>query len=427
MENDKKITLSEKFWEPVNELLPQSETSRDCSKYSDTDHLMSGISRVISDEISGRAWIQNCCEYLIGIIFGVGNFFDALKSERRLKFLSEMVTLLSDKIDHYALNNTDINIFSQHPELKSFRLFATDGHSHGASCHDERIAEKKRATNHIFSLNLFTHTLHYIDLCVPEEGKKKEHEIKTLKRQSIQKLRMGSPKGIKTIHAYDPAVIDYQYWHKCKENGVYFITLEKSNSALIKCGDFPVDRTDERNKGVISDERVVPCNGHAMRRICYYDSVSGKMFSFLTTEMTLPPGLIAFIYKCRWDIEKVFDETKNKFQENKAWAKSQTAKKQQALFICMAYNLIHLLSLKMDKEEGIQDEKNIIKREKRRIAQIQQAKERNQEVNPLVLNLSRGTQHCLQFIRWLRLCLKKKTSLTESVISLRPLMLEYLK
>jgi len=28
--------------------------------------------------------------------------------------------------------------------------------------------------------------------------------------------------------------------------------------------------------------------------------------------MTLPPGILALIYKQRWDIEKVFDEFKSK-------------------------------------------------------------------------------------------------------------------
>jgi len=32
----------------------------------------------------------------------------------------------------------------------------------------------------------------------------------------------------------------------------------------------------------------------------------------------LRPGLIAFLYKLRWDVEKVFDQLKNKLNEQKA-------------------------------------------------------------------------------------------------------------
>jgi len=48
--------------------------------------------------------------------------------------------------------------------------------------------------------------------------------------------------------------------------------------------------------------------------------------------MTIPPGLIARIYKMRWDIEKVYDEMKNKLDEQKAWASTPTAKTMQAHF-----------------------------------------------------------------------------------------------
>jgi hypothetical protein len=51
-----------------------------------------------------------------------------------------------------------------------------------------------------------------------------------------------------------------------------------------------------------------------------------------------PPGLIAEIYRKRWDIERLFDETKTKLGEHKAWASSATAKQAQALFLCMAHN-----------------------------------------------------------------------------------------
>ena len=75
--------------------------------------------------------------------------------------------------------------------------------------------------------------------------------------------------------------------------------------------------------------------------------------------MTLPPGIIAFLYKLRWDIEKMFDQSKNKFHEKKAWAKSKNSKKQQAHFITIAHNLCILLERILQDEEGIVDQKSI--------------------------------------------------------------------
>ena len=238
---------------------------------------------------------------------------------------------------------------------------------------------------------------------------------------------MGAPKGTKVIHAYDPAIVDYAFWRKCKQNGIYFITLQKANSALMKCGDLDYDREDPRNEGVLANEMVGPSNGEAIRRVVYRDAQSGKTYTFLTAEMTLPPGIIAFIYKCRWDIEKVFDQSKNKLGEGKAWAKSATAKKQQARFICMAHNLILMLSLKLEKEEGIIDEKSRKHRASRKKHARKEAGLNKLAINSLVAELDRATQRCLQFIRWLRISLIKNIPYRQAVSDLRPLMLRYLR
>ena len=42
------------------------------------------------------------------------------------------------------------------------------------------------------------------------------------------------------------------------------------------------------------------------------NDLSLYIFSFLTSEYTLPPGVIAHLCRLRWEIEKTFDELKNK-------------------------------------------------------------------------------------------------------------------
>ena len=137
-------------------------------------------------------------------------------------------------------------------------------------------------------------------------------------------------------------------------------------------------------------------------------------------------NLIAFLYKMRWDIEKVFDETKNKFNERKAWASSLRAKTQQGLFLCMAHNLMLLLERTLEREEGIVDEKCCRKRAKRMQLIEEKLKERGDMLNPLVSGLFRVTQRSLQFIRWLRIQLRSPTPWPEAVDVLRPLMKAYL-
>jgi hypothetical protein len=419
-------TLNHHFWQPLRSVLDRSRSIRQCSKYKDAAHLKSGVARVLHPRDSGRGWVQNLSLYFSQTTCAVGNFFDALKSKRRLAFVAEMDDALAAETDARVLADGG-DPFAEHKELEKFHLYATDGHSLAASAHELPIKGKKRAVNHIFSLSLRSHSLHYIDLCNAQGKQKKEHEIKKLKSLQIATLRMGAPKGTKVIHAYDPAIVDYVFWRKCKQSGIYFITLEKANSTLLKCGDLDYDREDPRNEGVLANELVGPSNGEAIRRVVYRDAESGKTYTFLTAEMTLPPGIIAFLYKCRWDIEKVFDQSKNKLGEGKAWAKSPTAKKQQARFICMAHNLILLLSLKLEQEEGIADEKSRRHRARRKEHAERKAELNSLTINSLVRRLNRSTQRCLQFIRWLRISLIKKLSYSQALQELRPLMLRYLR
>lgn len=113
----------------------------------------------------------------------------------------------------------------------------------------------------------------------------------------------------------------------------------------IRCGERLFDRDAPCNAGVVSDENVGPGGGGGamLRHIAYVDPVDGTTYVHLTTEMTLPPGILALIYKQRWDVENVFDELKSKLVEKQAWGSSPTAKSTQAPFLCLAHNLMVLL------------------------------------------------------------------------------------
>ncbi len=424
--NDKECqsTLHNQFYKPLEKALGCAINTRDCTDYLDSMYLCAGVGRVIEAAKSGRAWVQHI-QMLGTITVSVRNFFSALNSKRRLRLLIEVDQDVRAQVNQRLKGHGDA--FDDIPELSGFELYATDGHSHGASEHEEKILGKKRAVNHIYSLNLRSHAMSHLALTEPAKGKKKEHEIAAIKRLGGWALRVGAPKGTKVIHAYDPAIIDYREWYKWKRgNGVYIITVEKSNSAFMALGINEWDTTDKRNAGVISDELVGTSNGVSIRRIGYVDPVAGTRYSFLTTEMTLPPGVIAFIYKIRWNIEKVYDEFKNTFSQQQAWGKSSTSKSQQALFITLAHNLLVLLEHRLEVDEGIVDEKVRRKHAKCIAAGIEQARTENRTPNILVEKLSRVTQRSQQFIRWLRLGLTINPSWEYSVDQLRPLMQKYL-
>lgn len=416
-------SIDVRFLEPLAQALRSARHARPCSAISDLEHLHSGVLRALSDVRSGRDWIQHL---RMGgdTDLRVGGFFDALRSGRREELIREVAATVLERAD---VRLADSDPFAVHPELNGFALYATDGHSHGASAHETPIQEKKRAVCWMYALNLRTHTVRPLALCSPQLGKKKEHEISTLKRIPGETLRMGQPTGTKVLHVYDPAIIDYEFWHRLKRGrGVYILTLEKANSALTVQGDIPFEASDTRNTGVLSDEFVGPAHGGMLRRITYLDPVGGKTYRFLTNEFTIPPGLLAFLYKSRWDVEKLYDVFKNKLRETKAWGKTDEAKSQQAHFIAMAHNLIRILEEVLRREEGIENQTALRRRAARGDADAKTATDAGRIANPMVLGWQRTTQISLQFIRWLRHCLLHKPSWRAAVELLRPLSLHYL-
>jgi hypothetical protein len=424
IQSDRSFTLSQRFWAPLELAFSRAGHSRECTDYGDNTYLHSGVGRVLQASHSGREWVQffNACH---DESVTVNNFFAALRSDRRLKLLQEIDHDIRQQANELAGSYRDP--FVDHPELDGFEIYASDGHSHGASAHEERRGGKKRAVTHLFSLNLRTHTMAHLTMTQPAEGKKKEHEITAIKRSNGRVLRLGAPKKTKVIHVYDPAIIDYHAWQRWKQgSGVYIITREKKNSRLMTIGLNEWDWDDPRNAGILSDETVGPSNGFAMRRVRYRDPATGNEYSFLTNESTLPPGVIAFLYKKRWDVEKVYDEFKNKMYQKQAWGKTDIAKIQQALFMVITHNLIEMLEHVLETEEGITDKKVQDKQGKRWAKIINTVQAAGLEINPMLLNIQKATQRSLQFIRWLRTELTMNSSWEYAVEELRPLMLKYL-
>ena len=417
-------TVDDIFFAPLHEAIQLIET-RQCPGYPDEDHILSGTLRTLEKIESGREWVQRAKPDFAIDTSSVSRFFAATNSERRTGSVEQTATELARLAD-LSLRPGD-DILAIHEELEGFAVCSTDGHSIKASSHEQEILGNTRAPSHIYSLDLRTHSLHHIALREPQTGKKKEHEIATLKRIDSNAMRMGAPKGRKVIHAYDPAIVDYKQWNLWKHTkGVYIITMEKSNSALVVREDRQWDRSDPRNNGVLADETVGRSAGYAMRRVIYQDPATLKEYRFLTTEMTLPPGLIAFLYKLRWDIEKVFDQNKNALGEGKAWTKSDNGKRQQAYFICIVHSLLLIFERRVNRDENITDEKSLKKRRDRLVREIAKARANGKAFNSLISTCLRITKRSLQLIRWLRSCLRSKSLWDESIEELRPLMVKYI-
>ena len=415
-------TVSKEFYNPMLRALETAKEKRECPEFTDEHFLKAGVGRCLNNVCSGRDWIQKAMA-IFKLPVTVDRFFTSLKSLRRLGLLGNVADCVRSESDKTATSSDDP--FADHAELDGFAIYAADGHFHGSSAHEEAIDGKRQVVGHILSMNLRTQSMIHLDVARPKI--KREHEITALKRLEANALRMGEPTGRKVILAYDPAIYDFNQWQKWKQSkGIYIITRIKENTQLLICGDWEFDREDPRNAGIMSDQVGGTNSGHMLRKIVYVEPATGTKFVFLTNEMTLPPGLIAFIYKKRWDIEKVFDQFKNKLMEDKAWAKSLNGKCAQAQFMTLTHNLTLLLEWKIESEEGIFDTKIEKKRQKRIEEERQKIQKAGRKENPLVTQSYKAVQRSFQFLRWLRDSLLIDTSWRPAMEALRPLMRAYL-
>ncbi len=385
-----------------------------CPEFSDLDSLEMGIVRVLSDSKTGRDFVQRHADHgRKEVSFDL--FFKAMKSGRRLANASS-VNLVLDPVMAAKCDDP----FSAIPELDNFAIYAADGHYHGAATHDKRIPSsrgvlKKYPTGHFFMLDLRSHHMRHIGTAEQGGARKGEHDMRVIKRTEVDVLRGGQPKGRKVILAWDPAGIDFTYWQRVKKSsGLYFISREKENMKLTVVKDCEFDAAAPENTGIISDEIVVPAGGGGrFRRITYVDATDGVVYTYITTEMTLPPWVIVLIYKHRWDIEKVFDEFKSKLYERKSWASGETAKTAHAQFLCLAHNLMVLLEDIILRESGVENGKESDRKQARRESAL------NLGASFIATAIQRFTVRPLKFIRWLRNFTYREASWSHAVTRLR--------
>lgn len=399
------------FFRPLHRVLDHASNVRICPEITDRDWFEIGLARVVGSFSSGRDFLSQSASAKVTEI-DKGLFFEALKSARRLRLCVEVATGI-----HRDMQKTvPDRLADAIPSLDGFDVYAGDGHWHAAAAHDAPRGGKKRAVGHLYGLDLRHNAL--VHLQMADEAKLHENDMAALKRTKIDALRQGAPKGRNVLWIWDKAGIDFRQWFKWKQgSGIYFLSLEKENMKLEEIAEYGWDEEDATNHGVVSDHEVATSQGVSVRKVVYVNPVDGVKFAFITNlPKRIPPGAIAQLYRMRWDPEKVFDELKNKLDEQKAWGSSENAKRMQATFLCIAYNLIEAESVRLEREHGVRNEAEL-KRKKKRLD-----KEREKaggKLPALHERLQRFTQHSIKFIRWLRSYLWKTTSLEDALVDLR--------
>ena len=247
--------IHEEFFKPLFEVFQDTRQRRNCTVLNDALWVEAGVRRCLNLFQSGRDFLQNLSEEHDTEI-RVSTFFESLKSQRRLAHLDEISALLCGRMKRIMPDP-----FESHHCLDDFDIFAGDGHFVAAAAHDKaapraraktktssaakndtvREATTKYATGHIYTLNLRTHGMSHLAVA-DQINRKKEHEMRALKRQTADLLRQGAAKGRKVLYIWDRAGIDFRQWHAWKHrNGIYFLSREKENMKLQVMGKNPYD------------------------------------------------------------------------------------------------------------------------------------------------------------------------------------------
>jgi len=210
-------SFAQGFFAPLRQALGGAVQHRLCPELTDEAWLHLGVRRALEDRPSGRAFLQHLAASGIKAP-DCSHFFETLKSARRLALVAE--------VSHGLATNLpvlDAPLWKSLPELEAFEIDAGDGHFHAAAAHDRRDSEDglKYAVGHFFSLHLRSHALAHLALADQLE-RKKEHDMRALKRTSLEALRQGAASGRKVLYVWDRAGIDFRQWHRWKQSGAVY-------------------------------------------------------------------------------------------------------------------------------------------------------------------------------------------------------------
>jgi Transposase DDE domain len=403
-----------------------TRSGRDCPGIPDPDFLRLGFLRTLSQARSGRDFLQQQAE-IWNTVIQRSSFFDSLHSERRLHFLNEICWELYAR----GRQSQPTDLLACFPELLGCRVWAVDGHKIEHACHALRDGKGRQvAPNTLYLLCLHSGLL--FNLAAVQGDGHYHHEMPVLRNALPEFLRKEFARGKgrrPPLCILDPAFIDNHFWDQqsqLRQSGALMIIRAKDGISPKHFQKRSFDANDPVNVGIDTDNLITFAGGQQMRLIQYADPETGECYQFLTTDLELRPGVIAWLYLLRWRIEKVFDTSKNKLEETKAWATGEVARKVQGHFLALTHNLLVLFRGFLESDFGIREEKLEDKREKQLEQREKIAQAQGRTLHPLHRKMPPIVQLSLQFIRTLRNQILAKVSFYKALPQIRAMLVAYL-
>jgi len=165
----------------------------------------------------------------------------------------------------------------------------------------------------------------------------KFHEVSTL---DFIPLEPGA------FYVMDRGYLDFARLYDLSRLSAFFVIRAKSNLKSRRLYSHPVDRST----GLICDQSVMLTGFYQakdypekLRRVKYYDTETDQIFVFLTNNFSLPPLVVAQLYRCRWQVELFFKWIKQNLRIKSFYGTSPNAVKTQIWIAISVYVLVAIL------------------------------------------------------------------------------------
>ena len=149
----------------------------------------------------------------------------------------------------------------------------------------------------------------------------------------------------------DRGYLDFGRLFAIHQAQAFFVTRAKSNTKFKRRYSHPVDRA---STDILCDQTGVLTVFYSskdypaiLRRVVVRDEESGKRITFLTNNFALAPGLIAQLYRQRWQVELFFKWIKQHLRIKAFLGTSENAVKTQIWIAICTYVLIAIVKKRL--------------------------------------------------------------------------------
>ncbi|MEO6824872.1 MAG: IS4 family transposase [Nitrosospira sp.] len=158
------------------------------------------------------------------------------------------------------------------------------------------------------------------------------------------------------FYVMDRGYLDFARLYRLHQAGAFFVTRAK---CVMNARRVYSARTD-RTSGVVCDQTIA-MNGFYvakdypgyLRRIRFKDPQSGRTLVFLTNNTTLPPLIIAALYKSRWQVELFFKWIKQHLRIKRFFGTSENAVKTQIWIAVSVYVLVAIIKKRLNLKASL--------------------------------------------------------------------------